>query len=81
MAAELVYRLAVLVDGRRFLGVGDAPSRTLRFNSYARMKPFVRRSTLTSFRRLLGDVRRELMQRLSVVLHGTSLSSRCFAER
>jgi hypothetical protein len=35
------------------------------------MKEFVRRSTPTPFRRFLGDVRREFMQRLSVVLHGT----------
>jgi hypothetical protein len=33
------------------------------------MKGFVRRSAPVPFRRFLGDVRRELMHRLSVALH------------
>jgi hypothetical protein len=43
----------------------------IRSNMYARMKAFVRSSLSTSFHRLLGEVRREFMQRLSVVFHGT----------
>jgi hypothetical protein len=35
------------------------------------MQHFVRRSTCVPFRRFLGDVRREFMQRLSAALHGT----------
>ena len=35
------------------------------------MQHFVRRSTSLPFRRFLGDVRREFMQRLSAALHGT----------
>jgi hypothetical protein len=35
------------------------------------MKDFVRRFTSFPFRRFLGDVRRELMQGLCVILHGT----------
>jgi hypothetical protein len=73
MAAELVYRLAILVAVRRFPGMGAADSRSLRSESYVRMQHFVRRSTYVPFRRfLLGDVRRrEFMQRLFVALHGT----------
>jgi hypothetical protein len=40
-------------------------------DNYVRMQHFVRRSTSVPFRRFLGDVRRELMQRLSAALHGT----------
>jgi hypothetical protein len=40
-------------------------------HSYVRMQHFVRRSTFVPFRRFWGDVRRELMQRLSAALHGT----------
>jgi hypothetical protein len=36
-----------------------------------RMKEFVRRSTSVPFHRFLGDVRREFIHRLSVVLHRT----------
>jgi hypothetical protein len=35
------------------------------------MQHFVRRATFVPFRRILGDVRREFMQRLSAALHGT----------
>jgi hypothetical protein len=42
MAAELVDRWAILVDVRRFLGMGTADSRSLRFDSYVRMQHFVR---------------------------------------
>jgi hypothetical protein len=52
--------------------MGAADSRSLRSQSYARMKEFVqRRPTYVPFRRFLGDVRREFMQRHNVVLHGT----------
>jgi hypothetical protein len=37
----------------------------------SRMKEYVRRSTYFPFRRFLGDVRLEFMQRLSRVLYGT----------
>jgi hypothetical protein len=38
------------------------------------MKEFVRRYAFVPFRRFLGDVRRELLQRLYVALHGTLCS-------
>jgi hypothetical protein len=43
----------------------------LRSDSYVRMQHFVRRSTYVPFRRFLGDVRREFMQRLPAAHHGT----------
>jgi hypothetical protein len=46
-------------------------TRFLRSKRYARMKEFVRRSTYIPSRQFLGDMRREFIQRLSVVLHGT----------
>ena len=70
-AAEVVDRLAILVVVRRFHGMGAGDSRSLRSDSYVRMQHFVRRSTSLPFRRFLGDVRREFMQRLSAALHGT----------
>jgi hypothetical protein len=60
MADELVDRLAILVVVRCFPGMGVADSRSLRSD----MQHFVRRSTYVPFRRLLGDARREFMQRL-----------------
>jgi hypothetical protein len=71
ISAELVDRLAILVVGRRFPGMGAADSRSLRSNRYVRIQHFVRRSTSVPFWRFLGDVRREFMQRLCVALHGT----------
>jgi hypothetical protein len=71
MADELVNRLAILVAVRRFLGMGAADSRSLRCYNYVSMQYFVRRSTYVPFRRCLGDVRREYMQRLFATLHGT----------
>ena len=68
------WRLSWLIawlDVRRFLGMGAADSRSLRSDSYVRMQHFVRRSTFRSFSVFLGDVRREFMQRLSAILHGT----------
>jgi hypothetical protein len=44
-----------------------------------RMQHFVRRTTCIPFRRFLGDVRREFMQRLSTALHGTLGSYLCDA--
>jgi hypothetical protein len=58
------------METRRFHGMGAADSRSLRSGSYVRMQHFVRRSTYVPFRRILGDVRREFMQRLSAALHG-----------
>jgi NAD-specific glutamate dehydrogenase len=71
MAVELVDRLAILVTVRRFPVMGAPDSRSLRFDIYVRMQHFVRRSTYVPFRRFLGDVRREFMQRLLDALHGT----------
>ena len=51
--------------------MGAADSRSLRSKNYVRMQHFVRRATSVPFRRFLGDVRREFMQRLSTTLHGT----------
>jgi hypothetical protein len=56
---------------RRFRGMGDADSRSLRSHNYVRMQHFVRRSAYAPFSRVLGEVRREFMQRLSVALHGS----------
>jgi hypothetical protein len=71
MTVDIVDRLAILVAVRRFPSMGAADSRSLRSESYASMKEFVRRSIFFHFRRFLGDVRRELMQRFYVVLHST----------
>jgi hypothetical protein len=71
MAAELVDRLAILVVVRRFPGMGAADSRSFRSDSYVRMQHFVRRPTFVPFWRFLGDVRREFMQLLYDVRHGT----------
>jgi hypothetical protein len=71
MAAELVDRLAILVVVRRFPGMGVPGSRSLPFDSSVRMHHFVRRNTYVPFRRFLGDVRREFMQRLYASLIGT----------
>jgi hypothetical protein len=43
------------------------------------MKDFVPGSKIVPFRRFLGDVHREFMQRLSTVLHGTLGSYLCNA--
>jgi hypothetical protein len=51
---------------RRFPSLGTAGSRSLR---YTRMKEFVRRSICVPFRRFLGGVSREFMQRFYVVIH------------
>jgi hypothetical protein len=56
-------------------GMVVVPSRTLRSCSFARMKAYICRSTYAPFRRYLGNVRRELMQWLSLVFHGTLLGS------
>jgi hypothetical protein len=45
----LVDRLAILVAVRRFLGMGAADSRSLRFDTYVRMQHFVRRCTSALF--------------------------------
>jgi hypothetical protein len=41
MAAELADRLAILVAVRRFIGMGTADSRSLRFDNYVRMVCFI----------------------------------------
>jgi hypothetical protein len=71
MAAELVDRFAILVAVRRFHGMGDADSRSLRFDNCVRIPHFVRRATFVPFRRFWGDMRRELMQRLFAAINGT----------
>jgi hypothetical protein len=65
-----IYRLATLVVARRLSSMGAADHRFFRYEICARMKEFVRRSYVP-FRRFLGDVRREFMQRLSMALLGT----------
>jgi hypothetical protein len=53
-AAELVDRMAILVAGRRFHGMGG---RSLRYDSYVYMQQFARRTTSIPFRRsLIRDV-------------------------
>jgi hypothetical protein len=79
MAVDLVDRMATLVVVRRFPGMGDVSSPSLRLDNYLRMHYFVRRSTYVPFGRLLGDMRREFMQRLSVALHGSLGSYRRYA--
>jgi hypothetical protein len=54
-----------------FNGMGAVSSRALRYGNYARLKAFVRRFSFGSFHRFLGDAYREIIQRPSVVLHGT----------
>jgi hypothetical protein len=71
MAAELVDRVAIFVVVGRSHGMGAHDSRSLRTYNYVRLQHFVRRTAYVPFRRFLGDVRRELMQHLSVALHGT----------
>jgi hypothetical protein len=55
----------------RFPSLSAADSRSLRFKGYALVKKNVQRSTTVHFRRSLGGVRCELMQRLSMFLHGS----------
>jgi hypothetical protein len=59
MVAELVDRMAILVEVRRFLGMAASYSRSLRFDmcphatsglTHVRMQHFVRRSTSAAFR-------------------------------
>jgi hypothetical protein len=50
MAVELVDRLDILVAVRRFLGMGAPNSRSLRSDSYVRMRHFVRLTTFVLFR-------------------------------
>jgi hypothetical protein len=69
IAIDLVARLVIIMNFRRFLSMGATSHRTLCSESYARMKEFARR--YTHFRRCLGDVRGEPMLRLFMVLHGT----------
>jgi hypothetical protein len=59
--------LQTVVAARRLHGMGAANSRSLRSHRYVRMQHFVRQSTYVPFRRFWGDVRREFMQRLSMV--------------
>jgi hypothetical protein len=59
MAAELVYRVAILVAVRRFHGMSEADFRSLRSNGFDYMQYFVRRSNhYVPFRRfgwICGD--------------------------
>jgi hypothetical protein len=64
MAFELVDRLAILVAVRPLRGMGAADFRSLRSDTYVHLQHFVRRIIYVPFRRFLGDVRREFMQRL-----------------
>jgi hypothetical protein len=71
VAAQLDDHMDTLVEVRPFPRVGAADSRSLRSNIYVRMHHLVRRYTYVPFRRCLGDVRREFMQRIFIALHGT----------
>jgi hypothetical protein len=71
MAVDLVDRLANLVVLGLKPSTGVADSRYLRSESHARMNEYVRWSTYARVRRFLGDVRRELIKCIFVVLHGT----------
>jgi hypothetical protein len=72
LAVELVDRVAILVAVHRFPSMGAAGSRSFRHDIYVRMQHFVRhRFAFVPFRRFLGDVLREFMQRLFSALHGT----------
>jgi hypothetical protein len=64
MTLELVDRLSIMVAIRRFLGMGAADSRSLRSETYARMKDFVRRFTYVPFRRFLGKLILKLKSKL-----------------
>jgi hypothetical protein len=70
MAAELVDRMPILVAARRFFGMGDAHSQSLRYDNYVSMPKNFASIYLRSLSTFWGDVRREFQQRLSVVLHG-----------
>jgi hypothetical protein len=54
MAAELVDCLPILVAARRFSGMGDADSQSLRYDNYVSMPKKLRRSTYVPFRRFGG---------------------------
>jgi hypothetical protein len=71
MAVEFVDRLATRVAVLRVHGMGTVDSRPLRSNTSLSMQYFVRRTTFVLFSSVLGDVRREFMQRLLAALHGT----------
>jgi hypothetical protein len=71
MAVELVNLFAILVVVRRFHGMRGVDNCSLRSDTDFRMKDFVRRYAFAPSHRFLGDVGRDFMQRLSVVLHGT----------
>jgi hypothetical protein len=64
-----VDRPAILVAFRRFRGLGEADSRSLRFDSYARMQHVDRQYIFIPFQRFWGMyVWREFMQRLYMLL-------------
>jgi hypothetical protein len=71
LAMELVVRLGILGVTWLLHVMGATLPRTLRCNIYPRMKEFARRSVSIPFRRLFVDVRREFMQRHSLVRHST----------
>jgi hypothetical protein len=50
--------MANLVAVRRFLGKGDANSRSLRSDNYVRVEHFVRRTAPILFRHFWGGMRR-----------------------
>jgi hypothetical protein len=71
MAADLSDRLALLVAARCFPGGGVADSRSLRSDTSCPHATFRSSIYFVPIRRSWGVVRREIMQRLSVALHGT----------
>jgi hypothetical protein len=71
MAAHLVDRLAMLTDVHRFPGMDAADSHSSLMTTYMCMTDFIRRYSYVPLRHFWGDVLREFMQRLSVVIDGT----------
>jgi hypothetical protein len=71
MAAELVYRLAILVDVRRFHGMGAADSRSLQSDTYVLCNMSFVDLLMFPFDGFWGDVPREFLQRLYAALQGT----------
>jgi hypothetical protein len=76
----LLYRLAILVAFRRFLGMGFVDCCSLRFDIYVRMHHFVRRYTYFPFRRFWGGRAARILATsfCCPAWYLRFLSSRCF---
>jgi hypothetical protein len=73
MADEFIHRFIIgnVSECSMFSKLGCCGLSLFRSKSFTLMQEFVRRCTLVPFRRFLAYMRREFMQRVSVVLHGT----------